>query len=111
MVSRIATFILGPLFCLSAASGAMAGQFQGQPRINTVNQRLVIQQQHRIGEGALHGQLGGWQAARDTRFDARVGRQVTHDEAMHGGHITFAEQHRPNRELDRNSINIFGEHH
>jgi hypothetical protein len=105
MVNRVTLFALGSLVSLSVAPGAMAEKLPGHPRINEVSQRLAMQQ-HRIAEGERHGQIDRWRAMRDERRDARVARELVRDEAMHDGHITFAEQRRLNRELDRNSIHI-----
>jgi hypothetical protein len=110
MVSRVAIIALGSLLGLAVAPGAMAERIVGHPRVNEVKQR-VLTQRHRIEAGYARGQIGREQAARDMRRDARIERQFGRDEAMHGGHVTFAEQHRLNRERDRDSMRIFDERH
>jgi hypothetical protein len=110
MVSRIATFTLSSLLGLCVASGAMAENKPGHPRINEVNHRVTMQE-HRIDRNLDHGDINRWQARRDERRDERVERQLHHDEAMHDGHITWAEQHHLNQELDRNTIHIDSQSH
>jgi hypothetical protein len=111
MISRIATIALGSVLSLWIAPGAMAGRVVPEhPRVNEVNQRLT-NQQHRVAEGVAHAQIGRWQAARDMRRDERIERQLRRDEAWHDGHVTVAEQHRLNQELDRNSVRIYDERH
>ena len=110
MVRGFATLALGAIFSLGIMSSAMAAKIAGHPRVNEVNQRLSYQQ-HRIAEGIAHGQINRWQAMRDERRDARVERQLGRDEAMHDGHISVVEQNRMNRELDRNSVQIYDQRH
>jgi hypothetical protein len=89
----LAAVISGPVF---------AQEDPGHPRVNEVQGR-IDNQERRIGQGINKGQLTPGQAARDTRRDARIERQLKRDEAKHGGYITKREQAQLNRELNRNS--------
>jgi hypothetical protein len=81
---------------------ALAQEEPGHPRVNEVQGR-IDNQERRIDQGINKGQLTPGQAARDTRRDARIERQLKRDEAKHGGHITKREQAQLNRELNHNS--------
>ncbi len=87
------------------AGPVLAQEDPGHPRVNEVQGR-IDNQERRIDQGINKGQLTPGQAARDTRRDARVERQLKRDEAKHGGHITKAEQAKLNRELNHNSRDI-----
>ncbi len=87
------------------AGPAFAQEEPGHPRVNEVQGR-IDNQENRVDKGINKGQLTPGQAARDTRRDARVERQLKRDEAKHGGHITKAEQNKINRELNKNSRDI-----
>ena len=93
-----------------SAGPVLAQDIPGHPRVNEVQGR-IDNQERRIDQGINQGQLTPGQAARDVRRDARVERQLRRDEAMHGGHITRAEQARLNRELNRNSRAIYRQRH
>lgn len=110
MVNRFTSLALGSLLVLGMASGAMAQNVPGHPRVNEINQRLE-RQSDRIGAGVAQGQIGARGAARDARLDARVSQQLSRDEARHGGHITRGEQRQLNRELNRNSARIYDQRH
>ncbi len=97
----LAVMISGPVF---------AQEDPGHPRINEVQGR-IDNQEKRIDQGINKGQLTPGQAARDTRRDARIERQLKRDEAKHGGHITKGEQAKLNRELNRNSRAIHNQRH
>lgn len=93
------------------ASSTMAQEPDpGHPRVNEVDQRLQ-NQQNRVDNGVANGQLNARQTAHDTAVDNRVARQLSADEAKHGGHITKAEDAHLNRELNRNSDRIADQKH
>ena len=110
MVRRLVTLAVGSLLVLGCASAALARPIPGHPRVNEVDQRLS-NQQRRIAAGTAQGQIGGRQAARDSARDSRVANQLSRDEAMHGGHITASEDRQLNRELNRNSTDIYNQRH
>ncbi|MFY9640674.1 MAG: hypothetical protein WCD20_13125 [Rhodomicrobium sp.] len=93
-----AVIFAGPLF-------AQEGMEPGHPRVNEVQGR-IDNQENRVDHGINSGKLTPGEAARDTRRDARVERQMKRDEAKHGGHITKGEQAKLNRELNHNSRDI-----
>ncbi len=95
------------LICVAASiagfqSTAVLAQDAEHPRINEVQGR-IDNQERRVDQGINSGKLTPGEAARDTRRDARVERQLKRDEAKHNGHITKAEQAKLNRELNHNS--------
>jgi len=90
------------VFSALLSAPGFAQQDPGHPRVNEVQGR-IDNQEKRIDQGINKGQLTPGQAARDIRRDARIERQLKHDEAKHGGHITKGEQAKLNRELNRNS--------
>jgi hypothetical protein len=102
---------IAPVICVAASlaafqsTAALAQEDPGHPRINEVQGR-IDNQERRIDQGINSGKLTPGEAARDTRRDARIERQLKRDEAKHGGHITKAEQAKLNRELNRNSRDI-----
>jgi hypothetical protein len=104
MTTAKTLFALSAAISLSAffAAPGFAQDDPGHPRINEVQGR-IDNQENRIDQGINKGQLTPGQAARDTRRDARIERQLKRDEAAHGGHITKGEQAKLNRELNRNS--------
>jgi hypothetical protein len=110
MTNRVTTIALGSLLALGIASSAMAQPVPDHPRVNEVDRRLETQQ-GRINNGVARGQIAPGQAARDERLDARVGRQESRDEAMHGGHLTKREDRHLNRELNHNSRRIHAQRH
>jgi hypothetical protein len=85
MTNRITTIVLGSFLVFGSAAGAMAQPIPGHPRVNEVDHRLE-NQQNRINAGVAKGQISPRQAVRDERRDARVERQLSRDEAKHGGH-------------------------
>ena len=75
------------------------------PMVGTPLQRLQ-NQQNRIDNGVQGGQINAKQEERDDKRDARVSTELSKDEAKHNGHVTKAEQHRMNRQLNNNSADI-----
>ena len=117
MIRRVAITALGALLSLTVATATRAERIHaapptslGHPRVNDVNQRLAIQQ-HRVEEGLAHGTIRPWEAMRDLRREERIERRLSLDESMHDGHVSFFDQRRLNRELDRNSIHIYEQRH
>jgi hypothetical protein len=112
MLNRTASVTFASLLTLGLASGAMAEQARtataaahpaaAHPRVNEVERR-VANQERRIGEGLDHGRMDRWQAERDRRHEEWVLRQLRRDEMTHDGHITMGEEHRLDRELDRDA--------
>jgi hypothetical protein len=99
------------------ASGAAMAQtttpdptIPGHPRVNEVDQRLE-NQQDRIDNGVKDGQLNAKQATHDEAVDSKVSQQLSADQAKHNGHITKAEQHKMNKELNKNSKRIHKQRH
>ncbi len=101
-LTKVSIFSTAALLAALLTGPVLAQEDPGHPRINEVQGR-IDNQERRIDQGVNQGQLSPGQAARDTRRDARVERQLKRDEAKHDGHITKAEQARLNRELNRNS--------
>ncbi len=98
---------MASLICVAAAMAAsqstpVRAQEADHPRIDEVQGR-IDNQERRTDQGINSGKMTPGEAARDTRRDARVERQLKRDEAKHGGHITKGEQAKLNRELNRNS--------
>ncbi len=77
----------------------------GHPRVNEVDQRLE-NQQDRTNAGVNNGQINAKQEERDTNRDNRVQSEMSKDEAAHNGHLTKAEQHHMNKQLNHNSKDI-----
>ncbi|MGA8153372.1 MAG: hypothetical protein WB952_20645 [Terriglobales bacterium] len=77
----------------------------GHPRVNQINGREERQQQ-RIDKGIQNGQMTPGQVASVERHDAKIQNQENRDMAKHNGHLTKTEQHRINKELDKNSKEI-----
>jgi len=103
--------LFGGLMLLAIPVVAHADEIvPGHPRVSEIDRRLEWQQ-HREAAGANGGQINGRQEARDAGTDARVARQLSRDEAAHGGHITQGEQHQLNHELNRNSGRIYRQRH
>ena len=108
MKIRSKTSILLPvatLFSAILSTQVVAQEDPGHPRVNEIQGR-IDNQEKRIDQGINKGQLSPGQAARDIRRDARIERQLKHDEAKHDGHITKGEQARLNKELNQNSRKI-----
>lgn len=82
----------------------------GHPRVSEVDRRL-LNQQKRVNHGVGDGAINGAQAARDESRDGRIARELSADQAAHGGHITQAEQNQLNRQLNRNSNAIHRQAH
>ena len=74
----------------------------GHPRVNEVNQRLT-NQENRTDTGVAGGTINAKQEARDDARTTKVSQELSADEAKHNGHVTKAEQHHMNRQLNRNS--------
>lgn len=110
MATKAIVFAFGLLVALGGVQHARAQNVPGHPAVNEVDQRL-LNQQRRTDTGAAQGQIGGRGVAVDSAADARVGRQLSRDEARHGGHITRAEYRRLNRELNHNSRRIYRQRH
>ena len=110
MAPRIIVLALGSILTLSGMSTAMAQNVPGHPGINQIDQRLLNQQRF-IDAGVNQRQIGARGAAQDSGLDARVGRQLSRDEARHNGRITGAERRQLNRELDQNSRRIYAQRH
>ena len=110
MLSNTIKIALGSMLMIVGTLPAMAQDVPGHPRINEVDQRL-IDQQRRENAGVAQGQIGAHGEARDASLDARVSRQLSRDEAAHGGHITKREDRQLNRELNRNSRRIYRQRH
>ena len=91
-------------------SAAMAKGVAGHSRVHEVDARL-LDQQRRIDAGVAQGHIGAHAAVADSARDARVARQLSLDEAANAGHVTRAEYRQLNRELDRNSADIYGQRH
>ena len=100
----------GLLLALGGVQTAMAQFVPGHPAVNEVDQRL-LNQQNRTDAGVGHGQVGAVGAAHDASADARVSRQMSRDEARHGGHITRVEDRQLNHELNHNSRRIYWQRH
>src|SRR5258708_5674492 len=112
MKTRYAFLIMSSLIAttaLSVPAFAQDASDPGHPRISEVDQRLQ-NQQNRINTDVSNGTMTTGQAARDEKRDARVQKQMTADEAKHGGHITKAEQKHLNKELNKNSRAIHRQH-
>ena len=105
MRNRLMAIALSSLFVFGAVSGARAEWLPGHPRVNEVNERLA-NQRFRIAEGVEHGRISPWRAWREREIDRRIGWRLHQDDARHGGHITLAEQHQLNRDLNWNSGRI-----
>ncbi|MGO9544146.1 MAG: hypothetical protein ACLPPF_05050 [Rhodomicrobium sp.] len=104
-LNQIAVLAAAALLGAVLAGPVFAQEEPGHPRVNEVQGR-IDNQERRVDQGINKGQLTPGQAARDTRRDARVERQMKRDEAKHGGHITKREQAKLNRELNHNSRDI-----
>jgi len=110
MVKRFVTLAFGSFLVLGGVSAAIAAESPGHPRVNEIDNRLA-NQQRRVDAGVNHGQINARQEERDNARDARVSRQLSRDEAIHGGHITAGEQRQLNRELNENSERIYDQRH
>lgn len=104
-----AALLLGAQAAMAQAP-ATTDPVPGHPRVNEVDQRLA-NQQNRINSGVNSGKINAKQEARDTATDNRVARQLSADEAKHGGHITKGEQTHLNKELNRDSNHIYEQKH
>ena len=111
MTQKLSTIVYTAAFALCLAATPVLAQatsdttIPGHPRVNEVDQRLQ-NQQNRIDNGVNSGQIGAKGEARDQARDAKVGQELSADEAKNGGHITKAEQKKMNRQLNRNSAKI-----
>jgi hypothetical protein len=102
-IFKASTLPIAALLAMAIAGPVLAQEQDPQhPRVNEIQGR-IDNQEGRINQGLGKGQITPGQASRDSARDARVERQLQHDEAKHGGHITKREQARLNRELNRNS--------
>jgi len=109
--SLLGTILMTAVLVVGVSGAAMAEQYvPGHPRVNEINQRLE-NQQDRIDTGVKNGQINARQEARDDALDSKVARQLSADEAKHGGHINKCEQRQLNRELNRNSARIYRQRH
>jgi hypothetical protein len=99
--------ILGVVLAGTAAASASAeSRWQADhPRRAEVNHRLH-NQAVRIKAERRAGEISAAKAHRLRVADRHVLRQERRDAAMHGGHISRAEQHRLNREQNRISGRI-----
>ena len=92
-------------------SGAGPGVVDpGHPRVNQVDNRLE-NQKDRIQQGVKNGTLTKQEARQMWNHDRRIANQERKDMAANGGHLTKQEQHQLNRELNKNSKQIYKEKH
>ena len=110
MIKPFLTLAFGFILATGSTGAAFAQFVPGHPGVNEVDQRL-LNQQRRIGAGVNQGQIGAPGVARDAALDARVGRQLSRDEALHNGHVTGVEYRQMNRELNHNSRRIYAQRH
>src|ERR1700751_5178031 len=67
----------------------------GHPRVNEVNRRET-RQQKRIAQGIKNGALSPQESANLEKQEAALQKTEQKDMAEHNGHLTKAEQRRPN---------------
>ena len=105
VLSLAASVLLAGSVLSTAAFAQESPIVPGHPRVNEVDQRLQ-NQQNRIDAGVQNGTLNAKQATADEKRDAKVGQELSADEAKNGGHITKAEQAKMNKQLNKNSKKI-----
>jgi hypothetical protein len=92
-----------------AASPSFAASCH-HPRINHIEERLE-RQQNRIDAGVKQGTISAKQEARDVKIDERVDTQLENDEAKHDGHMTVKEENKLDKELNKDSKDIYDQRH
>lgn len=102
--SNLFTLIVIAGVCAASAGGAFADtRWQNHhPRREQVNNRLA-RQNHRITAERKEGDITGAQAHAMRATDRSIRAQERAYAVGHGGHISRAEQHALNRELNANS--------
>ncbi|HZQ96244.1 MAG TPA: hypothetical protein VFA67_14615 [Candidatus Sulfotelmatobacter sp.] len=70
-----------------------------------------LKQQERIAQGVKSGQLTAGEAAHLERNEARINNEVKNERAANGGKLTAQQRARANRQLDRQSRQIYRDKH
>jgi len=111
---EIMTTLKSKFIAASVVLGALAAPLaaSADPYYNhhSVNGRWN-HQQYRIDNGIRSGELSPWETARIERREAELRRQEAIDRARHGGHLTYAERRRLEREENNLSHYIYREKH
>lgn len=102
--------------CLSAGLALLAIPVVAQnptsdPAPKSEVGRRQENQQDRIAQGVKSGQLTAGETAHLERNEARINKEVRNDRAANGGKLTAQEKRQVNRQLDRQSRQIYRDKH
>lgn len=112
MNSTIKISLLGAalaVFALPVVAQSTAPAPDPKPK-SEVGQRME-NQQDRIANGIKDGQLSPGEAAHLEKNEAKINREVRNDRAANGGKLTPQEKAKVNRQLNKQSGQIYRDKH
>ena len=110
MTSQLKSALLSAAF-LMAAIPVVAQTPAPDPSPKSEVGKRQENQQDRIAQGVKSGQLTAGETAHLEKNEARINKEVRNDRAANGGKLTAQEKRQVNRQLNRQSRQIYRDKH
>lgn len=111
MNSTIKFGFLSAALAILALPAMAQAPAQQDPQPKSEVGRRMENQQDRIGQGIQSGQLTAGEATHLERNEAKINHEVQKDRAANGGKLTPEERAKVNRQLNRQSGQIYRDKH